>query len=82
MLIHPAKVILANGVCLATQLIVTSQHDNLVDTVTFCARLLGDDGSELVSTQVSLDASNYANWDATSLGAHKICADVLGLTLL
>jgi hypothetical protein len=83
MKITPKQLIIEGvGLMAADQLVVTSEHDNLVDEVTFRASLQNADGAELTWAQVSLDASNYASWDASALGAHRICAEALGLELV
>jgi hypothetical protein len=83
MKITPKQLIIEGvGLMAADQLVVTSEHDNLVSEVTFRASLQNADGAELTWAQVSLDASNYASWDASALGAHRICAEALGLELV
>jgi hypothetical protein len=70
------------GLVAADQLVVLSEFDDLVANVTFRASLQNSDGAELTWAHVMLDASNYATWDASAVGAHRICAQALGLDLI
>lgn len=82
MKIKPKKIIVpGSGIKTAEHLVVVSESDNLVDSVSFRATLKDADLTELVSAHVNLDASNYGTWDATVEGAHRICADALELKL-
>lgn len=82
MQIKPYKHITPSGPAIATELVVTSLQDNLLDAVTFRCRLMDADGAEVATTHVSLNAGNYGTWDATAEGAHRICAAAIGLTLI
>jgi hypothetical protein len=83
MKIEPKQVILEGlGPRAADHLVAISEFDNLVDSATFRASLRDADGVELVWVHVKLDASNYASWDASAVGAHRICAAVIGVTLI
>jgi hypothetical protein len=83
MKITPKQLIIEGiGLMAVDQLFVTSEYDNLVNEVTFRASLQNADGDELTWAHVFLDASNYASWDASALGAHRLCAEALGLELI
>jgi len=83
MKITPKQLIIEGvGLMAADQLVVTSEYDNLVNEVTFRASLQNADGAELTWAHVSLDAVNYSTWDASAVGAHRICAQALGLELI
>lgn len=80
--IKPHKLILTSGVATATQIAVSSVLDDLVDQVTFRVRLISAEDCELLQTSVALSGADYKTWDGSSAGAHKICAEALGLTLI
>jgi hypothetical protein len=83
MKITPKQLIIEGvGLVAVDQLVVLSEFDDLVANVTFRASLQNSDGAELTWAHVMLDASNYATWDSSEMGAYQACADALGLELV
>ncbi len=81
MKIKPQKVFTPTGTTEASSISVSSILDNLVNSVVFRVSLQDADGGEVASTQVTLNDGDYPKWDATSDGAHRICAAKLGLVV-
>ena len=70
----------------ATQIEVTSQFDNLVDSVTFAFKIMAATGEIVGGGTVNLGAADpngsvYSTWDSSNLGAYKIVCARVGLTL-
>lgn len=80
--VEPLAVFHNGGLGELSKISLRSVSDNLVNAVTFKYVLFTEADETVGEGEVSLDASNYATWDASALGAYKIVCAALGLKLV
>lgn len=65
----------------ATQLLVRSINDNLVESCIFYYELQTDDGQVVYNGNVPVAGSDYANWNGDNNFPYTFTAAQLGLTI-
>lgn len=80
--VKPLAVFINGKLGKITKISLRSVSDNLVDAVTFKYVLFTEADETVGEGEVGLDASNYAQWDASAIGAYKIVCNIVGLELV